>query len=146
MNARPYSSASIVPAAVLALLTLLVFYVLQDYGPESALRKFHEAALKGDSGSLDRVSVGGSADQVTREAAATVQYFLKDPPSGGGGRYRLLRTDHRGRTVGAEAVYVFPSGQTKTIYWIVVKQGNRWRVDALATARLMSMPESQSRQ
>lgn len=136
MTPRPFSSASILSSVVLAAITLLVFYMLQDYGPESALRKFHEAIVQRDAQTLNEVTMGGTQSQDVREAVSAIGSFLIQS----GARYRLLRTDHRGRQVGAEVVYIFPSGQTRTIYWIIVKSGNSWKVDPTATNRVMSMP------
>src|SRR5687767_10393182 len=53
---RPMSSPSRnhgwTASALLAVLTIAVFFVLQNYGPESAVRRFHDALLRRDGREL----------------------------------------------------------------------------------------------
>lgn len=135
MPPRHSTSASIVASLALAAVTLAVFFVLQDYGPESTLRRFHEAILQRDAETVNDVTVGGLKDPPTEQEVSNIYGYLQR-----GARYRLLGTDHRGRWVGAEVQYIFPSGRTATYYWVIVKRGPQWKVDAEATERLMSMP------
>jgi hypothetical protein len=136
MKPRPVSSASFLAAGALALVTLLVFFILQDYGPESSLRKFHEAIVQQDAKELGEVTTTNLADADTKLAVNVVSTILVS----GNARYRLLMTDHQKGWIGAEVQYVYPNGQTRTIYWVVRKVGRDWKVDPTATRQIMSMP------
>jgi hypothetical protein len=136
MKPRSFSSASVFSAAILSVVTLLVFFVLQDYGPESSLRKFHEAIVQKDPRKLAQVMTGQLSDPPNVEYVDLVGSLLV----GQNARYRLLRTDHRDGKVGAEVQYLLPSGKTTTIYWVLSKVGPDWRVDPALTQKIMPMP------
>ncbi len=141
MKPKPLSVGSVLASGALALVVMLVFFVLQDYGPESAVRRFHEAIVRHDNETLKRVTKGSLETEVAQFELTAVEQVLK-----AGARYQLVRTDHRAGWVGAEVVYRSPNGQTGTIYWVVVKDGPTWKVDPEATRDQMSMPRAGSRQ
>jgi hypothetical protein len=136
MKPRSVTSASFLAAGALALVTLLVFFILQDYGPESSLRKFHEAIVQKDAQALNEVTTAPLADEDTKLAVNVVSSMLVS----GNARYRLLMTDHQKGWIGAEVQYIYPNGQSRTIYWVVRKIGRDWKVDPTATRKVMSMP------
>ncbi len=74
MDERKRRSLSYLSAAVLAGVILPVFFKVQDYGPESAIRRFNQtiadadtkALLSGNSGELQRVTI--EAQKVTTDS------------------------------------------------------------------------------
>ena len=121
-----------VSGAVLAGLTLGIFYVLQDYGPESAIRRFHRAI------SSQPVNVQELA-QVTQQevgqgvVSQLVQTVLAIDPTAQ--RYQLRRMDRSPRQVRAEVAYLTPPGYVVVLPWVVRKTpgSESWRVDAVET-------------
>ncbi|BBO23321.1 MAG: hypothetical protein AMXMBFR19_05480 [Chthonomonadaceae bacterium] len=116
---------------VLAGLTLAVFATLQDYGPESAVRRFHEAALNGDSRAMGRVVTSDSSEGAVSLLASRVLELARS-----GGRYQLLGIERGPGSARAEVAYVFPyRGLVISMLWSVRKEGRSWRVDADETLR-----------
>jgi hypothetical protein len=117
----------------LAALTLGVFLVLRDYGPGTALRRFHVAVLRRDQASIRAVVTSDSSDQAVSELASTVVGFALR-----GWRYQFLGTEPFSRdAVKAEINYISPSGQRAVpTFWIVRKSRGVWRIDADTTWRL----------
>jgi hypothetical protein len=119
-----------VPAILLAAITLAVFWILQDYGPESAIRRFHQAAITGDRDTLQGVSLHRIESPAVQELENDVRTLLR-----GGGAYRILRMDRGPRRVSAEVVYGRPGSPVVIpMIWFVDKpEGHRsWRVNAPA--------------
>jgi hypothetical protein len=140
--------ASILPGIVLISLVLGVFFSLQNYGPQSTVRKFHATlkrmydsqtsgqALKkadweelqslmiDDIGTSETMSVGSPAGMAIR--FVYTQYQANNS-------FRLIRTTRREREVIAAVAYG-RSGQPP-IAWVVVKPvGSRqWKISAQKT-------------
>jgi hypothetical protein len=119
-------------AGVLALLTIAVFYSLQDYGPESAIRRFHAAIVRGDREELQRVTEQKLDSQNVARLAVQVQAFMQE-----GFRYQLLRMQRSPSQVRAAVVYTAPDHQVFPMIWVVEKTGRVWKVDADKTATIM---------
>lgn len=137
MQGRSPRFAAYGAAGVLAVVVLFVFFILQDYGPESAVRRFHEAAARGDLRTIQELTKRGSSDEATIRLASQLRFILISQ----GARYRLMRMDRRPGEVGAEVAYVYPGGQVAGLYWIVRKgPGERsWRIDVERTLNPMPM-------
>lgn len=129
----PVDRSSIFAASALTLLCGTVFATLQDYGPESSLRLFHEAIVRRDPGTFARVVEPGLDDPDTQFSVAVVQRVLIQQ----GARFRISRMDRKPAWVGAQVEYIAPSGQISTVYWVVRKENRIWRVDARETWRAM---------
>jgi hypothetical protein len=120
------SISSLVSALVLAVLTGGVFWILQDYGPESALRKFHRAAVNRDLRELSQVVTQDSFRQNVELLAAMVEGYARN-----GARYQLREVNRQNRRVIAEVEYVFPNrGLSVPMFWVVVKDREGWKVSA----------------
>ncbi len=121
-------------AALLALVTLAVFYVLQDYGPESAIRRFHRAAQNGDVRELQRVT----AEPVTNPAVGEMYNWVRRMQRIGG-RYRLARVERQPTRVYAALVYEIPNGEQYATVWVVVKPrgSTLWQVAATDTRTIL---------
>ncbi len=124
--------ANLIAAIVLALLVGSVFGMLQDYGPESALRKFHRAVVARNLAGIRRAVREGSRDENINALAAMVERY-----SSAGAHYRVLKTQRQDRRILALAEYFFADRPIRsTFVWVVAKSGGRWRVDADATVDL----------
>ncbi|AIE86149.1 hypothetical protein [Fimbriimonas ginsengisoli] len=119
-------------AAGLCLLTLAVLYPLQDYGPESAIRRFHVAISHDDGVELQRVTAQPIQSENVQWLARQVQGLMK-----AGARYQLLRMQRWPTQVRAAIVYTSPSDERFPMIWVVEKRGRIWRVDADKTVTIM---------
>ncbi len=124
---------AILAAAALAAAVLGLFLRLQEYGPESALRKFHQAVERRSLPDLQRVTL--------EDVNAPEVRFLAERVAGdlalGGNRFRILRTDRTPTEVRAVVGYSLPGGLTNLKVWVVERQGRAWKVSADATVRVM---------
>ena len=126
--------ASAIAAAVLALGTLGVFIRLQEYGPESAIRKFHQALQRGSLPALQRVTEEDVNAPGVQLLAIRVAAYLR----AGGNRFRILRTDRTPTEVRAAVAYTAPGGPPQYMVWVVNRQGRTWKVSARKTAQVMA--------
>ena len=130
MSAKPLRASATFAAATLAILVLAVFSVLQDYGPESAIRRFHDAVRRDDVRALAQVTEEDPRDARVQHLAQNVALLSKQ-----GANYRILRMDREPRQVAAEVQYVLPDGRQGRTVWVVVKTRRTWRVEASETGR-----------
>lgn len=125
-------AARIGAALVLSLVTLSVFYVLRDYGPESAIRRFHRAVRIGDPNELARVTEQPIGSPPVQELVGWVNQMNLI-----GGRYQLLRVERQPREVYAALAYQGPNGESYATVWVVEKRGTSWKIDAARTATIL---------
>lgn len=130
---------SYVAAGILATLVLSVFGALRDYGPDSALRRFHQAAISGDDRALQSVTkqpVNSNAVQYLRDKLRALDYA--------GARIRMgeVRDETRIDTNGSESVKVpsvitevryYVPGRIESIFWVVDHDPSGWVVNAYET-------------
>jgi hypothetical protein len=131
---RPLArESSLLPAVVLAAFTLGVFYVLQNYGPESAVRRFHSAVAADDANALAAVT---AQDVRSPEVRALILQVQRIPAEF---RHVQFSSGWRGhRQVVIVAEYGSARGYKVYLPWLVRKINTRnWRVDALGTIGLM---------
>lgn len=123
-------------AVVLATLTLSVFAMLQNYGPESTLRHFFELISSRDKEGLDRILApsGRSADNLNPQEAALVREVSYIATANG--EYRILRLRRSSRYSEALVEYDLPDGASRLTTWVIKRPVNRWTVDLAATAAL----------
>ena len=119
------SRASLGAAGVLALAVAFVFYTLRDYGPESAVRRFHRAVQVRYWTDLRRVTVQPLESPSVQHLAAEVARLTQ-----GTHRHRLVRMDRGRDQARAAVVYSYPGGLREVRIWIVELQGRTWKVDA----------------
>lgn len=130
MLGKPLRATSLVPAIALAALTLTVFWVLRDYGPESAIRRFHDAVLNRDTNALAQVTDNDLNDISTQRLIKNVVLLGE-----GGATYRILGMQRETRRVAAEVQYNLPDGKSGRTIWIVVKRNRVWKVEASETGQ-----------
>ena len=118
--------------AALTFLVLYVFYRLQDYGPESAVRRFHVDVQRQDWRDLTRVTLEplGSAEPQALMALVN-QYVFR------GASYKLLAMQRSPEQVRAVVEYSFPTGDKLLFPWIIEKTGRSWRVNTRKTVTLL---------
>jgi len=127
-------------AAVLAVVVLSVFGALRDYGPDSALRRFHQAAVSGDNKTLSRVS----KQPIESDAVQYLRERLRRLDSAGA-RIRMgaVHSETRIDRVGTETVKVpsvvtevryYVPGHVESIYWVLDHDASGWLVNAYETA------------
>ena len=116
-------------AAVLATVTLCVFGVFQNYGPESAVRRFHHAVAHDDLGEMAQVVTQGVDSSAMKELRGYVSRAL----AGSGAGYRILTSDRSEKQVVMLAKYQ----STPPIVWVVVKLPGGWRIDPYLTLQAL---------
>ncbi len=124
---------SFLAAAALAVLTLATFAVAADRGPESAVKRFHEAIKEGDEAAIDQVLVGSpdGADQA-RLIGVVRQLLTIDS------RVELGRVASIGREATVDVRYPIRGGSF--VRFVLDQQQGRWQVDAKKTLDLYRRP------
>jgi hypothetical protein len=117
------------PAIVLAAVTFGVFFALQDYGPEGAVRRFHESIRREDSKALQEVLQEPVASDEAKQLVFSTRALLRNGPAG------LLGTRRGGRNVQMLVTYRDPFGRAFPIVFFVDKRpGSRqWKISASKT-------------
>ncbi len=115
-------------AAALAVSTLAVFGTFQNYGPESAVRRFHHAVANDDHKELEQVVSGSPDTSAARELEARLKAILANSV-----KYGIVKSERSPTQVEMLAVY----DNKKTIVWVVVKARDRWRIDAYLTLQAL---------
>ena len=127
------SLLSVLTVAVLAGGTLTVFGRLQNYGPQSAIRRFHLAVAEDNSADLQRVVLQPVTSPDVLELKKGVMILTSNGP------YQISRMDRRPGEVAVAAIYSLPPPQTLVVIWVTVKDGRDWKVDAKKTLDLLKM-------
>ena len=135
MKSRPrIARGAAVAAIVLAIGVLGLFMRLQEYGPESAVRRFHQAISRGALPDLQRVTVEDVRSPLVRgfvrDVAGLMAQGVNRPP-------RILRTDRTPNQVRAAVAYPLPGGQPFYMVWVVERQGRTWKVSVENTRRVI---------
>ena len=127
-DSRP-SLAAWISAAGLAAVTVLVFYTLRDYGPESAIRRFHTAAAASNSEGIDQVAVQDLRSDFTRALATKVYQLI----AYSGAHYRIVGMDRQPNQVDAVVAYTVPDRKPLLLPWVIEQRDRVWRVNAERT-------------
>jgi hypothetical protein len=124
-----------VTAGALAAMTLFVFAVLQDYGPEAAIRRFHTALAQNDARGIMELSYPPSAQPgtITRSAYELSQ-FVRNRFVIRGARVQLYAMSRRPDRAAAVVTYLLPEG-AEAMTWILRKSNREWKVDTAETVR-----------
>jgi hypothetical protein len=122
--------AGTITAAVLASITLWSFWVLQNYGPDSSIRRFHEAAVKLDRAELAAVTWGDPNSAAAIRLQQTVRAWLT-----GGATFRIARKQETRGVLTAAVIYSRPGAPSMATVWVLRRQQGEsgWRVDAPET-------------
>lgn len=153
--------ASLLPAIIMAGLVVFTFSTLQNYGPESALRKFHaslhniftslnnrkgisendwavlRSTLSPDIGPLIKNPQGANVQPIDPSDNQVVSLVLNQFRANS--TYSLARMDRYPQEVRIAVIYSPPNQPPTCIVWVVDKVSEReWRVDAQKTLSAMS--------
>jgi hypothetical protein len=159
-NVWSVPKASLLPALLLACLVLFTYSTLQNYGPESTVRKFHAALhsisqaqsnnkriSKRDWDALKSVieedigNLGGPSDPAHRDGLTIIGRGLEQFQSGT--TYSLARMDRLTREVRIAVLYQRNAkSPALPIVWVVDKPigGREWKINARKTLSAMSIP------
>ncbi|MBI1334930.1 MAG: hypothetical protein JST12_05485 [Armatimonadetes bacterium] len=148
--------ASLLPAAILSLLVVFTYSTLQNYGPESTLRKFHT--------SLHNISVSQANDKKIPMSdwnlmRTTLIENIGTPESGGdeyamnlirrvwlqlraGATYSLARMERHPNEVRIVVLYTLPKQPPTPMVWVVDKIDgtHEWKISARKTLSALSVP------
>ena len=148
--------ASLLPAILLGILVLFTYFTLQNYGPESTLRKFHSALIRIDQAQAagkkipkadwndlrstlveDLGDVEGTGDAEAYGAIRQVNELLLS-----GYTYSLAKMDRLTREVRIAVTYEKPKLPPIQMVWIVDKSygGREWKISARKTLSAMDIP------
>jgi len=131
---------SYLAAAALALVTIFTFYVFQNFGPQSAIRRFLMDVASGHVADLDQVSLYSTEPHnspeeeegryATMQLAQEVASCVRRNAS-----YEIvsLKSLHGGHEVAATVEFRFPNGYSIYPVWHVVQTQSDWRIDSVAT-------------
>ncbi len=124
--------ASYLSAAALAVVTLFVFGTLQDYGPESAIRRFHHAIATNNPDELQQVTEQPlSSKSVQSIYQAAGQFVVRGIP------YRIMKMDRDKGEVRAAVVYSLGNGKQAAVVFVVDKINHAWKIDADKTLTIL---------
>ncbi|MBS1717314.1 MAG: hypothetical protein JSS72_06250 [Armatimonadetes bacterium] len=118
-------------ALILAVVTVGVFWSLRNYGPESAIREFHEAILLNDPREFEHVCLDVQSP-ATQVLALRVSSLIRR-----GATYRLIRVDRSPRKVFADAQYVLPNGFRVQLIFVVQKDLHQWKINTDESERIV---------
>lgn len=125
MSPKPvYSYLS---AAALAVVTIFAFYVFQDFGPQSVIRRFHIDVAREDWKDINLIT----KEDMPRETRAMVRFVQQMVINNASYEIVSLRRLHR--EVLAAVEYRLPNGAGVGVVWHVSQTSSDWRVDCKAT-------------
>ncbi|MCB0826335.1 MAG: hypothetical protein KDC26_09110 [Armatimonadetes bacterium] len=131
MGNRGFSASSVVSAGVLSVLTLATFAYSRDRGPESSVRRFHQAIVSRDLKELERVTVKDKSDALNY-LVQSVDGMIQRSDA-----VVLDRVEQSGRDAYIDVKYRFPMNRgIFTLRYVVVLDGRRWKIDARQTLAL----------
>lgn len=120
---------SILAALLLTIFTVSVFAALHDYGPETAIRRFHDAATRRDFDKLAQLVQQPSPDQDLETLANSVYTLAKR-----GYSYEIGRVMRTPRRVIAQVIYRGPNNTNSLAQtWVVEKRQRTWEINTQAT-------------
>jgi hypothetical protein len=138
-----FQFSSFVAAICLGATTLGVFSTLQNYGPESVLRRFHQALTPNDRGELNWNAIAETVDQAPTTPAVqklvnTVRQLLRNgPPRIVGMERELVQGRQQNLQVREALVYRDVDGSPVPIVWIIERQSGQWRISVQKTETIL---------
>ena len=120
--------SSIIPAALLAALVIFVFFTLQNYGPESAVRRFHEGVLDQNYSEIDEDVL----QPVDPNKVGDLENFVVSKLAAGA-RIRLQDVERTPTSVSVRVIYHAPDALPTWALWSAQKTQDGWKVDVVRT-------------
>lgn len=125
---RGLQARSLVPAIVLAALVLAVFSQLQNYGPQSAVRRFHEALLTNNDKELEEVLYQPTDPLAVARIVSRFYPLIHEE-----GAHIRLRDVQRSPSVVYVSVSYHTPNHAGYAVWVTTKTPSGWKVDAAGT-------------
>jgi fumarate reductase subunit C len=123
------SRSGAVVSAVLAVLTLVVFFLSMGQGPESAVRRLHEY-IATDPDLAPTVFLEANPERMRQQVIDDVKEQMS----------RATTIHVRSESVGKQAIvvasYFTETSGTHLRIYMVIKSQNRWKIDALESTVL----------
>lgn len=125
---------SVGSALILAVLTLTVFVLAQNRGPESSLINYLEAVASRDTARLQRVSAEPVTDPAAQALASQFSGWIR-----AGAKVQTAGVEQGGRRSVVKVVLTSPRGELAAIPVVLVKPPGRyrWLVSATETWALL---------
>lgn len=125
-------SQSLLAAIALSTLTLSVFALSANRGPESAVRRFHQALLEGDHAMVVNLMEDGEQES-GRYLRLQIASALAQ-----GVQIQLRRVTTEGRLSYVDVIYLSGNRLVGAIRLVVRKPGNRWMINAGESLKLQA--------
>jgi hypothetical protein len=133
MSDRTRQAGSLLASALLAVLTVSVFAVSQNRGPESAVTRFEESVVRQDAQMLEGSLLQPPEHPDSQFLVAYVLRLRRLNPS-----VRYVNQTKRGIQGQVVALYTAPTGRPMAfVPFVLRKVGASWRVDATETVRIL---------
>ena len=116
-------------AAILAVLTITVFERLRDFGPASAVRRFHAAVYRGEIHEIEAVTVEPRTNPKEHQLELNVLTDLANSNL----HYEVARMDLAGNEVRAAVLYYGGTGSLHPVVFGLERDGQSWKVSAERT-------------
>ena len=123
--------SSVIPAALMAAVVFFVFFTLQNYGPESAVRRFHEGVLDQSYVEIDDVILRPSNPNHVGLLEMYVANHLAQ-----GAQITLHDVERAPTSVSVSVVYHAPNTLPASVTWATQKTEDGWKVDVDRTLYL----------
>ncbi len=114
---------------LLSLITIFIFGTLQNYGPESTVSKFHQAARELDREQASQLVNPGLESAPTQELWRFFAGFMAN----GRTEYRQVHYERQANQAAIVVQYRFPNGEQRSLIWVVKRQGGKWLIDTRET-------------
>ncbi len=127
MDPRTTTRRAILASALLAVLTVFVFSTLRNYGPDTAVRRYHQALLEQDLNEVQRYTVGSVQSSSSRALINEVLPILIQ-----GGSFQIgRRTAQKDpRIVFTEVMYTRRDRQKIGMVFVAERTELGWKVNA----------------
>lgn len=140
---------SYLAAAALALVTVFSFYVFQDFGPQSVLRRFHIDVARRDYADINRISTRSLKPEEVQALQQRNGFFRGWGPSGyicsfvllqiaNDASYEILYLKRLHGEVLATVEYRWPNGNEFAVVYHVQQTDRDWRIESDETAKAIS--------
>jgi hypothetical protein len=129
MEGGEIKAGSVVAAATLSVLTLAVFFTLRNYGPQSAVRRFHQAVASNNPTEMSRYAEESPSNPELLELGVFVYRNMMN------GQPRLIAVQPGNNRAKVLVVYQNRYSGTQPVVFIVDQDAktHAWRVNCSAT-------------
>lgn len=127
-----YTPKIILLAVVFACSTLAIFCFSQNYGPESAIRRYHRALSKGDLKTAYSISSSKEHKITEKIIQRKVSKYLAT-----GATWHRRKVVFKDKKAYAVILYVLPNQQVLRTMWSLTRnKNNTWSIDAEETVSI----------